>query len=312
MIIWTVAGVLTTGPVLSGWVLPASCSSAYAANQMMVDRPGDLLEIAENLTQNILTAQQVRDQILQKIQERSQKIKAIDQQLDNLNLTKDQRYTLWAQRNNIKREATNYRRKALAVVRKQMTNVFDALGKMRSKLEELKDDEKMVDPEVTTTFNKYFQVSAKLIKNSISGVKGADPRTVAMLATLERSLVVSQKNSDFLVKAIDKIKSFQKVVALYDARLSSLDNGLKMNGEELDSKKKILTVKTVIESTTDFMEKLDIEDMEANLIDDLESDSDDDLLEFSTDENKPRPISGGSTRKLLDRFSSGNALSNSL
>lgn len=285
----------------SGYALPGS---------IMVDRPGELLDLAEQLTVNIQQAEKVRDKTLAEIKKRAIKLESVNKRLKSIGLSKAQRLELQAQKNRLEREENLYRRQALAVVKEQMDNVFNSLGQMRIKLEDFKDQETAVDPEVVQTFNTYFRISAELIKNSTTGVKGVSPGTLAMLQILESSLVISQKSTDFLVKAIDRIKDYQKVVSLYNAQLIYLAKALEKYGNVLINERDAITITVSLETASRFMEDLNIEKMEQAISQDFDRDPLDYLSDKERERYKRRVLKGGRVEGILKRYSTGHTLTN--
>ena len=173
LIISLITVFLTTSPALS------------LEKTLMMDRPEELLELAEKLAINIQSAEKTRDEILKEINKRSERLNRIDEQLHNTGLSKGDRLELKAQKNRLEREENGYRRQALGVVKTQMDNVFWSLEDMREKMIDLRSQEAMVDPEVVKTFNNYFRVSGELLKNGMRGIDGTDTKTFYMIETLE-------------------------------------------------------------------------------------------------------------------------------
>ena len=280
---------------------------AATAHSVMVDRPGELLELAEQLTINIQTAESVRDEILQEIDVRSQKLKKIEQKLQSPGLTKPEKLEMMAQKNRFERDENKFRRQALNVVKEQMDNVFDALENIRTKLENMQGEETVADPKTVSLFNRYFQVSAQLIRNSAGDV-GMDPKTIGMLETLEKSMIVSQKGSDFLAKAEARIKEYQKIVALYNARLTYLARGLEVHGDKLTHEKDAITITVTLETTERFMQGLDTDKMEASFMKGLSKDPLDYLDKFSTNRNAARKVSNKRTKRKVLKYIEGRTL----
>lgn len=271
--------------------------------QVMVDRPGELLELAEQLTLNIQSAETVRDEILAEIDARSEKLRKVEQELQSPGLSRADKLELHARKNKLERDENAYRRQALGVVKTQMDSVFDALENIRSKLEDMQGDETVVDPEVATLFNRYFQVSAQLIRESARGV---DKKTLAMLETLEKTLIVSKKSTDFLAKAEERIREYQKIVALYNAKLSYLARGLYMHKNSLEHEKDAITITVTLETADRFMEGLDTEQMERSFMKGLSQDPIDYLHEYS--DTGYRPVFTRKANEKLKKYSEGKTI----
>lgn len=280
---------------------------AGTAGAVMVDRPGELLELAEQLTINIQTAESVRDEILQEIDVRSQKLKDIEQKLLSPGLTKPEKLELLAQKNRLERDENKYRRQALGVVKEQMDNVFSALEDIRSKLQDLQEEETIADPKVVNLFNSYFRVSAQLIQNTTGDI-GMDPKTVEMLETLEKSMIVSKKGTDFLTEAEERIKQYQKIVALYNARLSYLARGLEVHGEKLTHEKDAITITVTLETTERFMQGLDIDSMESSFMKGLTKDPLDYLDKFSTNWGIDKRVTSKKKTRKMRQYIEGKAI----
>jgi len=285
----------------SGW-------PADAQQNFMVDRPGELLDLAQELATNIQTAEKVRDDILLQIKKRTVGLKQTDRKLKNTALSRGEKLELQAQKNRLEREENGYRREALNVIKGQMENIFASLGKMRWKLEKLQGQETAVHPEVVDAFNRYFKVSAQLIKNSANGLKGASQETLAMLETLEKSLIISKKSTVFLTKAIKRIKGYQKIISFYNARLTYLARGLEKHRTVLVNQRDAITVIVSLETADRFMQNLETGKMEEAIIEDFTKDP----IDYFSDKNSPAQkrwtLSSPHVQKTLKRFSSGHAL----
>ena len=280
---------------------------AVTAGAEMVDRPGELLELAEQLTINIQTAESVRDEILQEIDVRSQKLKPIEQRLLSPGLTKPEKLELLAQKNVLERAENKYRRQALSVVKEQMDNVFSALEDIRTKLQDLQDEETVADPKAVSLFNKYFQVSAQLIQSSTGDI-GMDAKTGEMLETLEKSMIVSKKSTDFLAKAEERIKEYQKIVALYNAKLTYLAKGLEVHGDKLTHEKDAITITVTLETTERFMQGLDTDGMEGSFMKGLSNDPLDYLDRFGPNRSINRRVSSKKKSRKMHQYIEGKAL----
>jgi Skp family chaperone for outer membrane proteins len=282
-------------------LMPATASSA------MVDRPGELIELAEQLALNIQSAEEVRDGVLKEIGKRSKKLKEIDKKLEN---TRDRasRLELMAQKTKIEMEENSYRQKAISVVKEQMDNVFMSLENMREELDNLRGQETIVDPEVAETFNQYFRTSAHLLKSVGKGMD-INPKTFAMLENLQKSLIVSQKSSDFLENAVARIKEYQKVVALYNGKLSYLGEGLAKLEQGLLHKRDAITIGVSLETTEQFMEGLDTDNIEDVFMEGLSIEEDEYFSEFGVYNEKRMRIPGKRVKGLMDDYMEGGALS---
>jgi hypothetical protein len=277
------------------------------ASAEIVDRPGDLLELAEQLTINIQTAESVRDEILQEIDVRSQKLKDVEQKLLSPGLAKPEKLELLAQKNRLERDENKYRRQALGVVKEQMDNVFTALEDIRAKLQDMQGEEAVADPQVVNLFNKYFRVSAQLIQSSTDNI-GMDAKTVEMLETLEKSMIVSKKSTDFLVKAEDRIKEYQKIVALYNARLTYLARGLEAHGDKLTHEKDSITIVVTLETAERFMLGLDTDGMEDRIMRGLDNDPLDYMDKYGPDKNINKRVSSKKKNRKMLQYMEGKAL----
>jgi hypothetical protein len=277
------------------------------AGAVMVDRPGELLELAEQLTINIQTAETIRDEILQEIDVRSQKLKDIEQKLLSPGLTKPEKLQLLAQKNRLERDENKYRRQALGVVKEQMDNVFNALEAIRNKLQDMQGEETVADPQVVNLFNKYFQVSARLIQSSTDDI-GMDAKTVEMLETLEKSTIVSKKSTDFLVKAEERIKEYQKIVALYNARLSYLARGLEAHSDKLTHEKDAITITVTLETAERFMQGLDTDGMEDRIMRGLDNDPLDYMDKYGPGRSINKRVSSKKKNRKMLQYIEGKAL----
>jgi len=283
-------------------------SVTASARSMMVDRPGDLLELAEKLTLNIREAERIRDKTLNLIKERGRRIREVNDRLKESGLSRVSKLKLQAEKNRLEREENKYRRQALSVVKEQMDNVFESLETMRYRLEDLQTMEPAIDPEIIEAFNGYFRVSADLIRHSARGVEGASPETLAMLETLEKSLIVSRQSTDFLIKAASRIGEYQKLVSLYSAELLYLAGALEKYGHVLENEKDAITLTVSLETAGKFMDDLDIRRIEEAIKEDFSRDPADFLSKEQKEGYRRRIIKTKEAEKILKRYSAGQAL----
>ena len=126
---------------------------------VMVDRPGQLLDLARQLATNIEAAEKATTEMRVEIEKRTEKLQEIEDQLRRSNLSRAKRLELQAMKNRLEREETRYRRQALALVKEQMDGVFSSLERMQAKIQDLQNQEATVDPKVVQAFNNYFRTS---------------------------------------------------------------------------------------------------------------------------------------------------------
>jgi hypothetical protein len=277
------------------------------AKPVMVDRPGELIELAEQLALNIQSAEEVRDGVLKEISKRSEKLREIDKRLENNNMERGSRLELMAQKVRIEMEENSYRQRAISVVKKQMDNVFISLENMREELDNLIGQETIVDPLVAETFNRYFKTSAHLLKSVGTGMD-INPKTFTMLENLQKSLIVSQKSSDFLNNAIARIKEYQKIVAVYNGKLSYLGDGLAKLEQGLVHKRDAITIGVSLETADQFMEGLDTNNIEDVFMEGLSTKEDEYFSEFGEYSKKQMKTPGKRIKRVIKNYLEGDAL----
>jgi chromosome segregation ATPase len=283
--------------------------TTQAKQQWMTDRPGELIQLAEQLTNKIQEAENTRDQITKNIEERSQKLREINQQIKEPGQSRADKLELMATRNQLETEENQYRKQALTVVKDQMNNIFTSLAEMKDKLTDIKNEEPIVDRAAIKKINRYFAVSAQLIRGVAATGKGPDPKTLSMLETLEKNLIVTRKSTDFVEKALTKIVEYQKVVALYNARLSYLETGLSKHRETLSHQRDGITISVSLGAAQRFMDGLDIKGIEDTIMTGLSTDPSTYFTE-STTEKRSVKMPGPKMNRLLQRYSEGRTIKN--
>jgi chromosome segregation ATPase len=275
---------------------------------VMVDRPGQLLDLARQLATNIQAAEKATSTMRTEIEKRTEKLREIEKELKRSNLSRAKRLELQAMKNRLEREETRYRRQALALVKEQMDGVFSSLERMQAKIQDLQAQEATVDPNVVQAFNKYFRASAQLIKNSTTGARGVSGGTLAMLETLERSLIISDKTTNFLARAEKQICEYKKIVALYNSQLLYLSHALEKYGHVLANERDAITITVSLETASRFMDELNIEEMEDAIMKDFSRQPMELLTESEMKRYNRRVIRGVKSEENLNRYSSGQVL----
>jgi len=282
--------------------------SASTLEAVMVDRPGQLLDLARQLATNIQAAEKSRNEMKVEIEKRTAKLKKIEKELKRPNLSRAKKLELRAIKNRLEREETRYRRQALSLVKEQMDGVFSSLERMQAKIQDLQNQEAIVDPKIVRAFNNYFRVSAQIIKNSAKGAKGMSAGTLAMLETLEKSLIISGRTTHFLARAEKQIRQYKKIVALYNSQLLYLAHALEKYSHILDNERDAITITVSLETASRFMDELNIEEMEDAIMKDFSREPIELLTEGEMKRYNRRVIRGVKSEENLNRYSSGQVL----
>ncbi len=229
---------------------------ATAENSIMVDRPDGLLEVAEQMTTDLINTKQQQTKMAAEIQKRSAHLDEINERLEE---TRDpaKRMNLQAQRNVIEKEEIRFRKSQIGLLKKQMDQASESLVKMKAALQDELVDEIQVDDETRTAFNHYFRTSAQLIVASVDPTK-TDPRCVEMLKELEERVFISDQSNAFIQHAISTISEFQKALALLDAKLTVADSGLEEYGKRLDHEQKGIIISSTLAALNDLFSSIDI------------------------------------------------------
>jgi hypothetical protein len=135
-----------------------------------------------------------------------------------------------------------------------------------------------------------------------------DAKTVEMLETLEKSMIVSKKSTDFLVKAEERIKEYQKIVALYNARLGYLARGLEAHSDKLTHEKDAITITVTLETAERFMQGLDTDGMEDRIMRGLDNDPLDYMDKYGPSRSINKRVSSKKKNRKMLQYIEGKAL----